>query len=467
MGRSLNANTMADPHQDPAGDPRERVLALLKHHGWNATSFQVLQPGFQYWFSPEGDGCIAYVDTGGAWVAGGGPIASHERVHDVVEAFHQAARSAGKRVSFFATESRFSRLVPFEELPIGEQPVWDPTKWESVVKGSRSLREQLRRARSHGVRVREVPAEVMETEGHPLRAAVEVLAEHWLASRRMATMGFLVGLAPGAFARERRAFVAEVEGRVVGFLSVTPVYARDGWFLQDLLREPTAPNGTAETLVDAAMRAAALNGRQYVTLGLAPLAGPVRPWLRFARSAGRPLFDFEGLRSFKAKFRPDAWVTLYLSHPKDEPAPWAIYDALRAFARGSLVKFGLVTLLRRPRFFVRALTALLVPWTVLLALPMSAHWFPSPWVQHGWVVFDVGLIAGLLLLLRCWRDGLATLLGRLTTADACLTLVQALAFNAARARGPWDWSIIIASVLAPATASAMLLRSRDLRVPEP
>ncbi|RKG93773.1 bifunctional lysylphosphatidylglycerol flippase/synthetase MprF [Corallococcus terminator] len=459
--------TASSPPSAPGvEDERERVLALLRRHGWNATSFQVLQPGFRYWFAPAGDGCVAYVDTGGAWVAGGGPIAAPERVRALVEGFHQAARSAGRRVSFFATESRFSQLVPFHELPIGEQPVWDPANWETVVRGSRSLREQLRRARAHAVRVREVPAEVMETPGHPLREAVEVLAEHWLDSRRMATMGFLVGLAPDAFARERRAFVAEVEGRVVGFLSVTPVFARDGWFLQDLLREPSAPNGTAETLVDAAMRAAAANGRRYVTLGLAPLSGPVRPWLRFARNAGRPLFDFEGLRAFKAKFRPDAWVPLFLSHPSDEPAAWAVYDALRAFARGSLVKFGLVTLLRRPRFFVRTLTALLVPWTVLLALPLSARWFPSPWVQWGWVLFDAGLVTGLLLLMRRWRDGLATLLGRLTTVDACLTLVQAVTFNAARARGPWDWCIIAASVLAPATASAMLLRSRDLRVPE-
>ena len=461
---------MGASHEQPAPDAedeRARVLALLRHHGWNATSFQVLQPGFRYWFAPGGDGCVAYVDTGGAWVAGGGPITAPERVREMVEAFQQAARSAGRRVSFFATEARFSQLVPFKEFPIGEQPVWDPANWDAVLRGSRSLREQLRRARTHAVRVREVPAEVMETPGHPLRAAVEVLMEHWLASRRMATMGFLVGLAPGAFARERRAFVAEVGDRVVGFLSVTPVFARDGWFLQDLLREPSAPNGTAETLVDAAMRAAAANGRRYVTLGLAPLAGPVRPWLRFARTAGRPLFDFEGLRAFKAKFRPDAWVPLFLSHPADEPAPWAVYDALRAFARGSLVRFGLVTLLRRPRFFVRTLSALLVPWTVLLALPVSTPWFPSPWVQGAWVLFDVGLIVGLLLLLRRWRDGLATLLGVLTSVDACLTLVQALTYNAARARGPWDWCVIVASVLAPATASAMLLRSRDLRVPEP
>jgi len=32
-----------------------RVLSLVRRHGWNATSFQVLQPGFRYFFDGHGD----------------------------------------------------------------------------------------------------------------------------------------------------------------------------------------------------------------------------------------------------------------------------------------------------------------------------------------------------------------------------------------------------------------------------
>ena len=67
--------------------------------------------------------------------------------------------------------------------------------------------------------------------------------------------------------------------------------------------------------------------------------------------------------------------------------------------------------------------------------------------------------------MRRWRDGLATALGMLTAADACLTFVQAVSYNAARARGLVDWVVITAAVLAPASASVLLFRSRDLRLP--
>ncbi|WP_216619850.1 MULTISPECIES: DUF2156 domain-containing protein [Myxococcus] len=450
----------------PAGpEPREQVLALLRRYGWNATSFQVLQPGFRYWFDPAGDACVAYVDTGGAWVAAGAPIAAPERLASVAEGFRVAARAVDRRVCFFATEPRFIELAPMASLPIGEQPVWDPAHWDDVVRSSRSLREQLRRARARGVKVREAPVTELGDPLHPTRRAVELLKARWLASRRMAPMGFLVQLRPHAFASERYAFVAEVEGEVVGFLSVSPVYAREGWFLQDLLRDPEAPNGTAEALVDAAMRAAAATGRRYVTLGLAPLAGPVRPWLRLARACGRPLFDFEGLRTFKGKFRPDAWVPIHLSYPEPRGGLAAVYDALRAFAQGGLLLFGIATLLRRPRLLVHALAVLLVPWTALLALPSTARWFPFVPVQWAWVVFDVGLTVGLFSLVRRWRDALATVLGGLTAADACLTFIQAVTYNVPLARSPLDGAIIALAVLAPATASGLLFISRDLRLP--
>src|SRR5439155_7927158 len=116
-------------------------------------------------------------------------------------------------------------------------------------------------------------------------------------------------LEPLTFVAERVVVVAERAGELVGLGSAVPVYARNRIFLEDLIRAPSAPNGTPELLVDAVMRAA---GAPEVTLGLAPLAGGVARWLRLARWAGGPLYDFEGLRAFKAKLKPHAWEPVYL-----------------------------------------------------------------------------------------------------------------------------------------------------------
>jgi ferredoxin len=86
------------------------------------TSFQVLEPGFRYWFDGD-DACVGFVDTGPAWVVAGPPIAPADRLAQVAARFAAAAREAGKRTAWFGTEPRFRdatgwpSLVPWPRRP--------------------------------------------------------------------------------------------------------------------------------------------------------------------------------------------------------------------------------------------------------------------------------------------------------------------------------------------------------------
>ncbi len=324
------------------------MLGLLRRFGHNTTSFQVLEPGLHYWFLDE-DACVAYADTGGAWVSAGAPIAALERKIEVMEAFAAEAARAGRRVRFFAMEHDVSATSDFTSLHVGEQPSWDPSHWADKLAAKRSLREQLRRARAKGVRVRQAPASEIGDPGHRLRRDVDAMIEHWLASRPMAPLGFLVRLDPFAWLEERRFLVAERDGTVEGILVAVPIYSRGGWFFEDVLRDPAAPNGTAELLFDAGMRLVAAEGSRHVTYGLAALAGTEERWLRRIRERTRRLYDFEGLRRFKAKLLPDDWHPVYLAYPDRERGVTAVYDVLRAFAGCYLLTFGLRTLRHRLR----------------------------------------------------------------------------------------------------------------------
>jgi phosphatidylglycerol lysyltransferase len=437
---------------------RDRVLMLLERHGWNSTSFQILEPGFAYWFDGD-DACVGYVDTGSAWVAAGPPIAATDRLAETSARFVAAAKRCNRRASMFATEARFTEATGWPALRIGEQPTWSPAQWDEVLRGKKSLREQLRRARAKGVVVRALPVEELIAR----RAELDALIERWLASRTIAPMGFLVGVDPFVYPERRQYFVAEQRGAIVGFLGVVPIYARAGWFFEDFLRDPAAPNGTIELLVDAGMRAAAAAGIELVTLGLAPLAGDVSFVLRSARKLGRPLYDFDGLRTFKAKLSPRGWDPIFLSYPPEGSQVLAVVDTLTAFARGGLLRFGIQTLLRGPAIVIRLLAALLVVWTCLLALPSSAHWFPSPAWQYGWVAFDIVLGAGLFALARRWRQPLADVVAVAVTADAALTFGEAMIFNVPRIHGVLDLVVVGAAILAPTFAAILLWNARNHR----
>ncbi len=323
---------------------RDRALAILRLHGWNTTSFQLLEPGCAYHFDGA-DAFVGYVDTGTAWVAGGAPVASPERLAEVAAGFVVAARRRGRRACFFSAAHRFVVASGWHALPVGEEPTWDPARWPEILAGGASLRSQLRRARARGVEVRALHADEV-AEGTPTRVALDALVAAWLRRKPMAPMGFLVDLAPFDHPGERIHFVAERDGRIVALLAAVPIYARDGWLIEDLLRTPDAPNGTTELLVDAAMRATAERGAKVVTLGMAPLGGDVPRGLAWVRDHARPLYDFGGVRAFKARLRPHGWEPLYLAVPPGSSAWVALVESLRAFARGSFVTFGLRTLHR-------------------------------------------------------------------------------------------------------------------------
>lgn len=441
-------------------EDRLRVLSLLKRYGWNATSFQSLEPGIQYWFDETGEAGIAYVDTGQAWVVAGAPIAPLERLTELARQFVDRAGQTGRRVCFFATERRFAGQVSLRSLPIGEQPVWDPAEWPEILSSSRSLREQLRRARAKGVTVRLArPEELVEPDGR-LRRDIEGIVHRWLERRSMAPLGFLVQVSLFSFTAERRILIAELAGKAVGFLAIVPVYARSGWLMEDLLRDPSSPNGTTELLIDEAMRLAVQEESHYMTLGLAPLSGEVGRWLRLARTLGSRLYSFHGVRAFKAKLRPRHWEPIYLSFPADQSALLTMCDVLGSFAPRGLVKFAMETLLRSPAPAIRALASLLLPWTLLLALADTTQWFPAREVQIGWVLFDVVLLVGLVALARRWRLWLVTLLAALTSADALCSVAQVVIFNLPRTRTPVEVGIVAVGVASPLLASAFLWAAR-------
>jgi phosphatidylglycerol lysyltransferase len=319
--------------------------ALVLAHGWNATAYQILNPGIRHWYAARGDAVIGYVVQAGVRVVAGGPVCAAERVDDVVREFGEDARSCGERVCYFGAGSRLERrLVPtgqWSAATLGAQPSWDPASWAGIVARRASLRAQLNRARNKGVRIEEWDARRGETS-EPLRRCLT----EWLEGRGLPALHFLVE--PQTLDRldDRRLFVATRGGKVVAFLLASPVPARSGWLVEQIIRGRNAPNGTAELLLDAAMRWAHHSGARYLTLGLSPLSRHSRfdrrrmpAWLRLTlrlvRAHGRRFYDFEGLDRFKAKFEPDEWEEIVALADAPRFPPRVLWAIAAAFSQGS------------------------------------------------------------------------------------------------------------------------------------
>ncbi|MEP6508303.1 MAG: DUF2156 domain-containing protein [Gemmatimonadales bacterium] len=327
----------------------QRARALVMRYGWNATAYQIVNPGIDHWFSAQGDAVVGYVECAGIRVVAGAPVSSQARLGEIVVEFESSAAAHGQGVCYFGAEGRLEGLLrgssTHSMAVLGTQPAWNPASWIEKANSYPSLRAQFHRAENKGVTVREWSAG--EAIGSPRLRAV---LDRWLAGRGLPPLHFLIE--PSTLERldDRRVFVAtrlvergKEKDQVLAFAVLSPVPARNGWLVEQFPRIPDAPNGTIELLLREAVMAIVADGAEYLTLGLAPLAmrdvisRDAEPrWLKLAMrltgAHGKRFYNFAGLERFKAKFQPDMWEPVYAIQRGKSVTPRALYAIAGAFA---------------------------------------------------------------------------------------------------------------------------------------
>ncbi len=319
---------------------------LIMAHGSNATAYQILNPGIAHWFSEGGDALVGYVGRGTWLLVAGEPVCAPERLASAIAEFEMFARQRGCHVCYVLAAEPSRKLLADSPnhavIAIGAQPVWNPAEWSGQVRARRSFRAQLHRSLNKGVFVEAVDAAAGAQNPEIRRTLLE-----WLESRRMPPMHFLVEPEVlSGVVDDRLLFVARREGHVIAFLVASPVAACNGYLIEELARSPRAPNGTSELLIDAAMNRFAVEGCEYVTMGLVALASGTTQtnplWLRglmhIARAHANRFYNFRGLERFRAKMHPAGWEKLYAISNQRRFSPQALYAMGGAFSGISPVR---------------------------------------------------------------------------------------------------------------------------------
>ncbi len=277
-------------------------------------------------------------------MAVGEPACTPERLVSLCRAFAQDAARNGQRVCYLAAERTLVKTLAdaggHSAVPIGAQPVWHPAALDVVFRKTANLRYQLNRARNKGLSVAEWPVDRSANPG------LKRCLREWLEEKPLPALGFMTD--PFLLQRMdgRRLWVAEKDGVTAGYTVLSPVPARKGWLVEQIVRGRNAPNGTAELLVAAAAHAVDAEKSRFITLGTAPLSrrGPrlskAHPlWLRavtaWLRAHGTRFYNFRGLEHFKANFKPQKWEPVYAVATEPRIRPATLYAVLGAFTAHS------------------------------------------------------------------------------------------------------------------------------------
>lgn len=289
------------------------LLGLAQRFGRSTHSFLSLYPGLSIFQEPEIEGYIPYVTSGNLILIAGEPVCSDSDFAALMSRFMENRSGPGQTIGMIpvsqSTRVRLAELG-FDSLYIGKEPIFD---LQALPQSSRSIRQAIRRAKRKGLQV--IPF------AERYRGQIERVSQQWLVSREMPAMSFLFQLRPLVLQEYKKYFLlVDDQGELLAFLACSPIYARDGWYLEDLIRTGDMPNGGTELLIHSAMEALAAEGFQLATLALAPLAGlpdhdEEHPYLnqllRLSYEHLSFLYHFQTLEFFKGKFQPSVWESNY------------------------------------------------------------------------------------------------------------------------------------------------------------
>ncbi|MEZ5346568.1 MAG: DUF2156 domain-containing protein [Pyrinomonadaceae bacterium] len=331
---------------DSASIGSVRDIVLSK--GWNSTSYQIINPGIEHWFSETKESVVGFVTCRGIRVVAGAPVSSGADLAETADRFEKDAAKKGERVCYVCAEKRLESIYDGSEnhskVLLGAQPVWTPSNWSAIIDSHGSLRAQVNRARNKGVAVSEWASERAQED-----PGLKKCLDRWLEKKGLPPLRFLVEQNTLGRLFDRRVFVAEVCGEVVGFCILSPIAQRNGWLFEQFIHRPGSPNGTVELMIDFAMRTLAEDGYGYATLGLAPLSkrADVPPfdnplWLRillaWMRKHGQRFYNFDGLDAFKAKLQPEKWEPVFAISNEPRFSFRTLYAIASAFSGNAPVR---------------------------------------------------------------------------------------------------------------------------------
>ena len=307
--------------------------ALLIAHGGSSLSYMTLWSGNSYHFTPDGRAFVAYRVVGTVAVSVTGPVGHPEARPAAVTDFARHCNEHGLTPCLYSVptdiKSSAESNLNWRSVQVAEETVLPLPDLAFTGKKWQDVRTAMNKATKIGI-----TAQWCRYPHAPLRITEQIrtISEEWVADKGLPEMGFTLGGLDELDDERVRCLIAIDTDHVVhGITSFLPVY-RDGhiigWTLDFMRRRTTGFPGVMEYLIATAALQFRDDGAEFLSLSGAPLAridrGDDRDAVqRLLDMLGRvlePVYGFQSLLDFKAKFQP-TYQPLWMAYPDAAALP--------------------------------------------------------------------------------------------------------------------------------------------------
>lgn len=299
-----------EPLQERAGAPIGNSLSHLLYQ----------EDKLRYW-SADRSAYVIYATIAGKRVVLGDPVGKEANARAVLREFLSLSAASGRDCLFYHIGENVAgvlREFGFQTMKTGEEASVDLPGFHTNGKEWLKLRTRKNKLEREGYR-----CEVhLPPHADAMLAEVKSVSDAWLGKKR--EKSFSVGSYSETYvAAHPIATLRSPDGELLAFLTLAEYERPEGdrRLAIDLMRyKEGSPSGAMEVLFVCALSWGQSRGYAACSLGVSPLANACeRPlWMKLARAAASRYYNFNGLRHFKAKFRP-TWEDRFLAYPGRTP----------------------------------------------------------------------------------------------------------------------------------------------------
>jgi phosphatidylglycerol lysyltransferase len=318
---------------------------ILKKYGSNTTSFQTLNKEFSYFTSQHGiEGYIAYKLVKNIFIVAGDPICSEEEIIPLMHEFRLYAQNKKAKICCISTQEltkKYYDYMDFGLLKIGSEGIIDIPSYQFGGRSMRDYRQGCTNAKNRNVIVEKIDLPDLATKRN-----IQRLNNQWKKSKGVQGFSFLLSIDTFDQIEEKLLFIAKLSGKIVGYLTCVPIYNRNGFYFEDIIRSNKAPNGTNHLLVHNAILYLKENNYSMSTLGTSPLGDIteednkkfpfIKVLLEQLATKGNSFYNFKGLYNFKQSFNPTYKENKYISFYPKKLTPEIFLAILEAYSPGGV-----------------------------------------------------------------------------------------------------------------------------------
>jgi phosphatidylglycerol lysyltransferase len=253
---------------------RQRACEVVRRYGRHSLAHFALGPSLSFFWSDSGRSFLAYHARHGIALVLGDPIGPREELAALFEAFLALCRRQDWQLAIYQASPQTLDLFARDDIhaiKVGEEALIDTAAFTLQGSIGAPVRHMVTRAKRGGTSIHFWQGEAVP---EPIFAGMRHISTAWLHTHHARSqLGFSMGRFPADWSPDLLTVVAlGPDGEVQAFVTWTPLYAGDGWTLDNMRRAPEAVPGTMEYLIAASVEWAKARGYRQISLSLAPLA---------------------------------------------------------------------------------------------------------------------------------------------------------------------------------------------------